>query len=370
MKKTLILILLSLLVLSGCSESLTGGRQLTIEEVQQYAAQTLTAQAGGIGVPAATEEPSGLLIRPVQNATPTVSSGLTIIDAPDMNNVIVRQPTAAPVIPTAIPTAVPQYSYPTAAYAQPYAQQVGTVCERVRFVDDVTIPDDTQVLPGQTFRKTWRIQNAGSCVWSAGYQLVYVSGDQLGPVYAVNLPQVVAPGETVDISVDLTAPNRYGSYQSNWKLRSPSGNIFGTNNSENDAIWVKIVVATNSNIGTVAPDVTPVNSNCSLLSVVPAYRATFKPGEETDFSFRVRNDSSTMWTTEDMDIAYTGGENMLKRKDQTRKDLPMDVAPGGTLYFPMDAIVPDTPGVYTMTMSVVRGYEILCSVDITVSVIY
>ena len=192
----------------------------------------------------------------------------------------------------------------------------------------------------------------------------------MGTNYAVNLPSAVAPGETVDISVDLTAPNSYGTYQSNWNLRSPSGNVFGTSNPENNAIWAKIVVATNANMSTVAPDITPVNSSCTLLSVIPAYRAPFKPGEETDFYFRVRNNTYTVWKADDLDIAYISGENMLKRKDQTRKDMPYDVNPGGTLDYYLDARVPDYPGTYTMTMGVVRGYEVLCSMVVTLTVTY
>ena len=58
------------------------------------------------------------------------------------------------------------------------------------------------------------------------------------------------------------------------------------------------------------------------------------------------------------------------RKEKSRLDLPMDVAPNGTLYYALDAVVPTTPGVYTMTMGVVRGYEFLCSMDVTLTVTY
>ena len=372
MKKTRIIILsvLILLALAGCSGIITSGsRELTYEQVQQYAQQTLTAQAGGSGT---GFDPGALLIRPAATETP-VSSGLPVYSTPDTDNVITR-----PVynIPTATPLVLenPQYREPVVSYSTPnYAQQVNTVCDRIRFVEDVTIPDDTVMAPGQTFRKTWRIQNAGSCVWTPGYQLVYASGDALGDTYAVNLPKAVAPGETIDISVDLAAPRRYGAFQSNWKLRSPSGNVFGTANTNNEAeggIWVKIVVANSLNMSTVAPGVTPVNTGCTLLSVVPAHRASFSPGQETDFEFRVRNTSGLMWDMENMDIAYIGGENMLKRKDYSRLDLPMDVAPNGTLYYALDAVVPSTPGVYTMTMGVVRGYEVLCSMDVTITVVW
>ena len=371
MKRFLIpaFLITAMILLAGCSGTIPGGSgDLTYSQVQQFAQQTLTAQA------APADNYGGLLIRPVIPTEAEPVSGLTVISTPETENLITRPiyniPTAAPAV---VPTATSYYplvNIPTVSYSTPnYAQQVNTVCERIRFVDDVTIPDDTVMQPGQPFRKVWRIQNAGSCVWTAGYQLVFTSGDQMGNVYAANLPGVVSPGETVDVSVDLVAPRSYGEFKGNWKLRSPSGNVFGTSNSANDAIWVKIVVGGSANLSTVAPGITPVNMGCTLLSVSPAYRAVFSPGEEADFIFRVRNDSGISWETKDIDIAYIGGENLLKRKTNTRLDLPMDVAPGGSLSYALDAVMPSTPGVYTMTMGIVRGYEVLCSMDVTVSVV-
>ncbi len=44
---------------------------------------------------------------------------------------------------------------------------VGLACTPgMSFVADVTVPDDTHFSPGQTFDKTWRLQNAGDCEWS------------------------------------------------------------------------------------------------------------------------------------------------------------------------------------------------------------
>ena len=92
--------------------------------------------------------------------------------------------------------------------------------------------------------------------------------------------------------------------------------------------------------------------------------------EETDFRVRVRNNTYTVWDAENFDIAFISGENMLKRKDQDRKDLPGNINPGGILDYALDAVVPNSPGVYTMTMGVVRGYEIICTMDITLQVVY
>ena len=367
MKKTMIFCLLMLVFLTSCTGVVqTGNQNLTIEQVQMYAQQTLTSAAAVANSGNNNDGGGSLIIRPVQqNTSPAYSGGgLVVLSTPTSPSSaripVFNQPTATP---------VPYYQQPTYSYAQP----VGRVCEQLHFIDDVTIPDETVMAPGQTFRKVWRIQNSGSCTWSAGYQLVYTGGDPMGNNYVANLPKAVAPGEIVDVSVDLKAPGAYGSYQSFWKLRSPAGNIFGTAYTASEAnggIWVKIIVGNNYNMETVAPGVTPVNTNCTLLSVVPAYRTAFKRGEETDFIFHVRNNSNVFWDTANLDIAYISGENMLKRKANTRIDLPYDVAPGGSLKYALDAVVPSDPGVYTMTMGVVRGYEILCTMDVTVTVVY
>ena len=351
MKKILVLMLITLPLLAGCMA--TGQQEITMEEVQALAQQTIDARNAENGVEIATATvSSGLVIRPIQATSMPTTDAVTGGDF--ISRPIFNTATPVPVIPT-----VPQ---PTVVYAQ----QVSTVCERMRFLEDVTIPDDTLLQPGQQFRKTWKIQNAGSCTWSAGYQLVWSGGDQMGQTYAVNIPQAVPSGDTIEISVDMKAPLTSGSYQSEWMMRSPSGSLFGTANSDNSAIWAKIVVGTSANVSTVAPEVTPVNAGCQILSVEPAYGSVFAPGEETDFYIRVMNTGSSTWTADNIDVAYIGGENMLKRKDDTRKDLPYDVPVRGTLYFGMDAVVPSERGTYTMTMGILDGNTVLCTMDITI----
>src|SRR5512140_2023784 len=55
-------------------------------------------------------------------------------------------------------------------------------CDNANFVTDVTIPDETVIDPGETFTKTWRIRNAGTCSWTPSYAVVFVSGNRMdGP---------------------------------------------------------------------------------------------------------------------------------------------------------------------------------------------
>ncbi|GAP05847.1 hypothetical protein ATHL_00688 [Anaerolinea thermolimosa] len=115
---------------------------------------------------------------------------------------------------------------------------------------DVTIPDDTRLSPGQPFVKTWRLVNAGSCTWTRGYALVWFSGDELGVRRVEPFTVEVAPGQVVDLSVEMIAPLKPGIYQSNWKLRNEKGILFGIGPGGEAPFWVRIQV--------VAPDtVTP-----------------------------------------------------------------------------------------------------------------
>jgi hypothetical protein len=108
---------------------------------------------------------------------------------------------------------------------------------------DVTIVDNATLRPGEGFRKTWRLQNAGSCSWTAAYHLVFVRGDQMGGPDSVPLPALVAPGQSADISVDLIAPAGQGEYGGFWQLKTPGGTTFGIGPAGSGNLWVQIRVA-------------------------------------------------------------------------------------------------------------------------------
>lgn len=114
--------------------------------------------------------------------------------------------------------------------------------DRASFVTDVTIPDDTVMSPGETFTKTWRLRNTGTCTWTTDYDLVFDTGNAMSGPAAKALPGSVAPNSTVDISVNLTAPSSNGTYRGNYKLRNEDGILFGIGSSANVAFWVQIVV--------------------------------------------------------------------------------------------------------------------------------
>lgn len=199
-----------LLALTACNRPVPTPTTAPEAAVQQTAAAvTLEAQLTSIA--------SGIV--PSETAVPTVANpaqggGQTSTEAP-------------PATESTIPTITLSVSS----------------CELADFVADVSIPDGTQFQAGEAFEKTWRLKNTGDCLWDSNYSLVFMDGDSMGGPAAVTLTgNVVGPGEEIDITVSLTAPFVPGTYRGNWKLRTPSGKIFGVGTEGDKVFWVEIEV--------------------------------------------------------------------------------------------------------------------------------
>ena len=171
--------------------------------------------------------------------------------------------------PTSLPaTDLPPLLFsptPGATDLPPTAPQAGSSdikpCYSANFVSDVSIPDGTIVNPGQTFWKTWRVLNSGSCTWDSTYKFVFVDGDIMGGGYVYNFPGVATPGQTVDIPIQLYAPQNAGTYTGTWKIEAPDKTIFGVGQySQALSVQVVVVAGTPSNPKTASPfDVTNVS---------------------------------------------------------------------------------------------------------------
>lgn len=118
-----------------------------------------------------------------------------------------------------------------------------STCDAAQFITDVTIPDGTVIDAGATFTKKWRLKNIGSCTWTPSYSLVFVSGTQMGSTTSVPMPNNVAPGQTVDVSVNLTAPANAGTYRGYWQFKNAYGSPFGIGWSYSSPWWVEIKVS-------------------------------------------------------------------------------------------------------------------------------
>jgi hypothetical protein len=55
-------------------------------------------------------------------------------------------------------------------------------------------------------------------------------------------PKEVVPGQTIDLSVALTAPASNGTYRGNWMLQNENGDRFGLGIDGDKPFWVQITV--------------------------------------------------------------------------------------------------------------------------------
>ena len=123
-----------------------------------------------------------------------------------------------------IATMLVQFLPGTALAPRPVA---ASACDIGQFIADVTVPDGTNFTPGATFTKTWRIKNVGTCTWTTAYSLIFLSGDAMGTPTVTPFSSTVAPGGSIDLTVNLTAPSAAGHFRGYYKLKNASGGIFG-----------------------------------------------------------------------------------------------------------------------------------------------
>ncbi len=205
-----------------------------------------SAQAG------AAATPSGPTATSSSSELPTQSPPAT--DPPTIPSPATPSPTPADAAAQPTPTALP-----------------GEDCiNKAAFSEDVTIPDGTLVKMGETFTKTWRVRNAGTCIWS-GYQLVYAGGEAMNGTQTNLMPEI-KPDDYGNVSVDLTAPQRGGGFTGYWHFQDPAGKTFGVGAERDGLLWIQINVEYPLPVAD-----TPVSGGTSLVSVNTSQGLTATP---------------------------------------------------------------------------------------------
>jgi len=203
-KFVVMLTLLAALILSACG----GGEAeptptLSVEQIETRAVTTYQAQLTqtALALPTSTPFPTNTPIAVVTFVSPTTSSAIL--------------PTNTTVV----------------------GSGGSSACYGLSFVSDVTIPDNTEVTPGQSFTKTWKVLNSGTCAWEAGFVFNNVGGSAMGGK-AVTLNQSVESGRQYEFSVPMVAPtDQSGEVQGTWRLSDANGSFFG------DGVFVLVEVS-------------------------------------------------------------------------------------------------------------------------------
>jgi len=162
---------------------------------------------------------------------------------------------------------------------------VPSCVDSVEFIKDVTIPDGTRIDEGDWFAKTWRLRNNGDCTWTLDYDLIFLSGYRMDGSTVMPMRGDVEPGQIVDLTVDLKAPDDNGTYWGYWMLRNAHGDIFGLGYDANSPFWVKIVVE---------PDITEWRGEYFDNRKLEGDPVLIRNDEEIDFNWKYKSPSSSL----------------------------------------------------------------------------
>ncbi len=149
------------------------------------------------------------------------------------DNDTLYKPPAAAVTSTSLPTAPPS---PSAASNPAFHPSPTPACiNNLSFIEDLSIPDGTQVTPGEVIDKRWQVENSGTCNWDDTYHLQLIAGPDLdAPPEQALYP--ARSGTQAPIRILFTAPNDPGTYRSAWQAYDPQGGTFG------DPFFIEVVV--------------------------------------------------------------------------------------------------------------------------------
>lgn len=254
----------------------------------------------GCNMPASS---SGTPTLNVTQAYQTVEAKLTeaVAQTPQASN------TPAPTdsgMATATPTVETAVTVAAATDTPASGAGPGDSCAKASFLSDVSIPDDTEMAPGEFFTKTWRFQNSGACTWTSAYDLVWFSGEKMGAPDRVPLNGNVEPGQSVELSVDMVAPSQAGTYQSNWKLRDEAGALFGIGPNGDSAFWVRIVVSVSATQTPTSPatEEVPTATPTELVQTSGSVSLQLEEGVDLD---------SGQINAGEMDLIFQSGEQEL-----------------------------------------------------------
>ena len=237
---------------------------------------------------------------------------------------------ALPLTPIETPTATIPPT-PTGPTPLPVNPATANGCYNATLLVDMTDPNVTDFKPGDTFKKTWRLINTGTCDWNGDFKITHVGGDILG-TDTTKIRRKVGVGIIADISLNMVAPNGVGRVTSNWQMATDAGNRFGP------VITVAIDLPGGASTGG-----SGTCYNATLVSDVTVPAGTeMKPGDAFTKTWEIQNSGTCEWT-KDFKITHVGGSLLGSDTTKIRKF----VKDGTTTKISLDMIAPNGSGPVT-----------------------
>jgi PBP1b-binding outer membrane lipoprotein LpoB len=200
--KILIVVLTTSLILVGCSQQASPSQTVDMQ----------TAIAGTLSV-----------MQTQINITPNQPVAAATTQAPT------AEPTQAPTItpaPTDMPTATAVAVIATAAPNDPVTGSTGP-SYRVGNVKALLFPTKTYVNTNLNFTEIFSITNVGTATWLANTKVISADDNMFALANGVTIGQVVSNGQSVELHLNLKAPEAVNNYTVKFMLETPDGKKFG-----------------------------------------------------------------------------------------------------------------------------------------------
>ena len=228
-KKSLLLLFSGLLIATLLLGACKGQVEQTLSEAEmaQQVAGTRAAIATQNSIETLVAKVTELSVQPTMPVCPTCPP----------------PPTATVPMPTPEGTGETLPTATTAVQSPPLEE--GTRCLQFEFLGDINYPPGTVVSPGESFTKSWRVRNTGTCEWTRDFDLVMSGGEAFGTSKRADVTEVVYPGDSVVFSIKMKAPLTPGTYYSYWMLSAPDGARVGWGPNREWGLGVHVEVKSN-----------------------------------------------------------------------------------------------------------------------------
>jgi hypothetical protein len=295
------------MALSACASPEAPAPTLDVNEIVNQVAATIEMgfTQTALAMPTATSTPEPT-ITPLPSATlqPLIATTPTVAASPTLTG-----PTPLPVNPA-----------------------TANGCYNAALVSEGTVPNRTDFKSGDTFQKTWRLVNTGTCEWNGEFKIAHVSGDYFGSD-TTKIRQRVGVGIIADVSLEMEAPGGLsGTVVSNWQMVTDTGLSFGP------LLTVSIILpGTNATATSVG-----CYSSALVSETIPA-GSKMDPGERFEKTWTIKNTGTCDWVRDFM-FEFAGGYD-FQGADRVR--ITQKVAPGATVDISMSIDAPTDPDSYS-----------------------
>ena len=227
-----LILFLSFLILSLTACGTQGNQTPTTDPNTVYTtvAQTVQAQITGNAKLTATITPTPkaaeltaviATLRP--SSTPFGAGTAAVNLTPQKSGTVVATSLTPQNNLTVVVPSVTSATIPVVAATQPAG---ASSADKMQYISQ-KVADGSTFDQGQAFTMTWVIKNIGSTTWDNSFLVRWFAGNRFG-ADDLKFSGTVKPGGQTNLTVNMTAPNTVGEYNSVWVLTNTDGRNFGS----------------------------------------------------------------------------------------------------------------------------------------------